>query len=128
MSIRTSVTCRWRRMVWQTGTVWDKPRSGRPRSTTQREERYPVLWPIDKKTYTDNNPRGQLQIDLARADISDPTIMNRQCEKNIFLTSSGEATFTASPKGSKGMSSSSKDTSSVVFCVVHLRVKYLYAA
>lgn len=66
----------------ETGSVTERRRSGRPRSTTRQQDRFVVLSALRQRTATANALRTQLRA-ASNVTVSDQTIRNRLREANL---------------------------------------------
>lgn len=71
----------WNRYI-QTGSVSDRPRAGRPRVTTARDDQYLVTCALRQRTLNSRRLREQLRAG-ANVNVSDQTIRNRLHERNL---------------------------------------------
>ena len=78
LGVAASVICRLQQRWQATGRVQDRPRSGRPRKTTRREDRYITRQATMARTSTARHIRGQLRV-ATQTNVSVSTI-----KKNRF--------------------------------------------
>lgn len=79
---KSRIVVRWWNRFLATGSVQDRPRSGRPRSTTRQEDRYIGLTARREPFSTAGNYRRQLQR-ATGTTVSDQTVRNRLHEINL---------------------------------------------
>lgn len=82
LNVSPSVISRLRQRFEQTQTVRDRPRSGRPRVTTRREDRIIALEALRRRTVTATHLQLQLRA-ATGTNVSDQTIRNRLRERNL---------------------------------------------
>ena len=82
LGVSHSVIQRLRDRFSDTGTTEERARSGRPRSTTRRQDRYLVLSALRERTVTANTLRSQLRV-ATNSTVSDQTVRNRLKEANL---------------------------------------------
>lgn len=76
LAVSHSVIQRLHERFQTTGTTINRPRSGRPRSTSRRDDRFLLLSALRDRTITANGLRGQL-LRASNVTISDQTARNR---------------------------------------------------
>ena len=82
LGVSHSVIIRLRQRFQNTGRTQEQPRSGRPRITTPREDRYIERQALQDRTATANNIRRRLR-DATHTVVSDQTIRNRLHNANL---------------------------------------------
>lgn len=82
LNVSPSVIHRLQHRFQQTQTVRDRPRSGRPRITTRREDRYLTLTALRLRTVTAEHLRRTLRNNTG-TNVSTQTIRNRLRERNL---------------------------------------------
>lgn len=82
LAVSHSVIQRLQERTQATGHVAERPRSGRPRATTRRQDRFIVTQALRERTATANSLRGQLR-HAANVNVSDQTIRNRLRAANL---------------------------------------------
>ena len=82
LHVAPSVICRLRQKWQATGRVQDRPRSGRPRKTTLREDRYVARQATTSRTSTAKRIRGQLRT-ATNTIVSKSTIRSRLHEVHL---------------------------------------------
>ena len=82
LGVAPSVICRLQQRWQATGRVQDRPRSGRPRKTTRREDRYITRQATMARTSTARCIRGQLRA-ATQTNVSVSTIKNRLHEVRL---------------------------------------------
>ena len=82
LGVAPSVICRLQQRWQATGRVQDRPRSGRPRKTTRREDRYITRQATMARTSTARHIRGQLRA-ATQTNVSVSTIKNRLHEVRL---------------------------------------------
>ena len=82
LGVSHSVISRLQQRFQATGRVADRPRPGRPRSTTQREDRFILRQALQARSTTANTIRGQLRV-TTHTNISAQTVRNRLHDANL---------------------------------------------
>ena len=82
LGVAPSVICRLQQRWQATGRVQDRPRSGRPRKTTRREDRYITRQVTMARTSTARRIRGQLRA-ATQTNVSVSNIKNRLHEVHL---------------------------------------------
>ena len=77
-----SVIVRLRQRFQATGSVVTRPRSGRPRSTTQRQDRYITRQALQTRTITASTIRRRLRV-ATNTNISQQTVRNRLHDQGL---------------------------------------------
>lgn len=77
-----SVIVRLRQRFLATGSVETRPRSGRPRSTTQRQDRYITRQALQTRTTTASTIRRRLRV-ATNTDINEQTVRNRLHDQTL---------------------------------------------
>ncbi|KAK7101797.1 hypothetical protein V1264_020124 [Littorina saxatilis] len=77
-----SVIVRLRQRFLATGSVETRPRSGRPRSTTQRQDRYITRQALQTRTTTASTIRRRLRV-ATKTDINEQTVRNRLHDQTL---------------------------------------------
>lgn len=82
LGVSHSVIIRLRQRLQNTGRVQERPRSGRPKITTPREDRYIERQALQERTRSANNIRRRLR-NATNTVVSDQTIRNRLHTANL---------------------------------------------
>lgn len=82
LNVSPSVINRLHQRFLQTNTVRERPRSGRPRATTRREDRLVAIEALRRRTVTANHLRQHLRV-ATGTNVSDQTIRNRLRQRNL---------------------------------------------